>query len=81
MKARVKARMPKAALASVKCCCRGALLNSEICVDLGYCDGSGGRGWRGAAPPGCICPPTSEKTCQSPICPRRPMTGRPVTTC
>ena len=22
-------------------------------------------------PPGCICPPTSEKTCQSPMCPRK----------
>jgi hypothetical protein len=22
-------------------------------------------------PPGCICPPTSEKTCQAPLCPRR----------
>jgi len=21
--------------------------------------------------PGCICPPTSEKTCESPICPRK----------
>jgi len=26
----------------------------------------------GAAPPmGCICPPTSEQTCDNPICPRR----------
>lgn len=23
-------------------------------------------------PQGCICPPTSEKTCESPTCPRRP---------
>lgn len=22
---------------------------------------------------GCICPPTSEQTCRSPICPRKPM--------
>lgn len=22
-------------------------------------------------PPGCICPPTSEKTCENPICPRK----------
>ena len=22
-------------------------------------------------PPGCICPPTSEKTCESPTCPRK----------
>lgn len=22
-------------------------------------------------PPGCICPPTSEQTCQAPMCPRR----------
>lgn len=22
-------------------------------------------------PPGCICPPTSEQTCQSPTCPRK----------
>lgn len=22
-------------------------------------------------PPGCICPPTSEQTCQNPTCPRR----------
>jgi hypothetical protein len=22
-------------------------------------------------PPGCICPPTSEKTCESPVCPRK----------
>jgi hypothetical protein len=21
--------------------------------------------------PGCICPPTSEKTCESPVCPRK----------
>lgn len=24
---------------------------------------------------GCICPPTSEQTCASPICPRRPPPG------
>lgn len=24
-----------------------------------------------AAPHGCICPPTSEQTCQGPMCPRR----------
>ena len=24
-------------------------------------------------PAGCICPPTSEQTCQSPICPRKPI--------
>jgi hypothetical protein len=23
------------------------------------------------APPGCICPPTSEQTCQAPTCPRK----------
>jgi hypothetical protein len=23
------------------------------------------------SPPGCICPPTSEKTCESPTCPRK----------
>ena len=29
----------------------------------------------GAIPPvGCICPPTSEKTCQNPECPRKPRT-------
>lgn len=22
--------------------------------------------------PGCVCPPTSEKTCQAPMCPRKP---------
>jgi hypothetical protein len=22
-------------------------------------------------PPGCICPPTSEKTCEAPLCPRK----------
>lgn len=22
-------------------------------------------------PPGCICPPTSEQTCESPTCPRK----------
>jgi len=22
-------------------------------------------------PPGCICPPTSEQTCQAPMCPRK----------
>lgn len=22
-------------------------------------------------PPGCICPPTSEKTCEAPMCPRK----------
>lgn len=22
---------------------------------------------------GCICPPTSEQTCQSPLCPRKPV--------
>lgn len=22
-------------------------------------------------PPGCICPPTSEKTCENPLCPRK----------
>ena len=31
-------------------------------------------------PPGCICPPTSEQTCQAPMCPRKPIkvsaTGR-----
>ena len=26
---------------------------------------------------GCICPPTSEQTCQSPICPRRATTHKP----
>lgn len=25
---------------------------------------------------GCICPPGAEKTCQGPMCPRRPMVGR-----
>ncbi len=25
--------------------------------------------------PGCICPPTSEQTCQSAACPRKAMTG------
>jgi len=24
-------------------------------------------------PPGCICPPTSEKTCEAPTCPRKGM--------
>lgn len=24
-------------------------------------------------PVGCICPPTSEKTCQNPTCPRKPI--------
>jgi hypothetical protein len=24
------------------------------------------------APRGCVCPPTSEQTCQSPVCPRKP---------
>lgn len=29
-------------------------------------------------PPGCICPPTSEQTCQSPACPRKdPSRGAP----
>ena len=29
----------------------------------------------GPTPPvGCICPPTSEKTCQNPACPRKPQT-------
>ena len=27
-------------------------------------------------PPGCICPPTSEKTCQNPLCPRKGITSR-----
>jgi len=22
-------------------------------------------------PPGCVCPPTSEKTCEAPMCPRK----------
>ena len=26
------------------------------------------------APQGCICPPTSEQTCQNPTCPRKPVT-------
>lgn len=26
-------------------------------------------------PPGCICPPTSEKTCESPTCPRKGIRG------
>jgi hypothetical protein len=26
-------------------------------------------------PHGCICPPTSEQTCMSPLCPRRPIRG------
>ena len=25
-----------------------------------------------APPQGCICPPTSEQTCQNPFCPRKP---------
>lgn len=25
------------------------------------------------AQPGCICPPTSEQTCQNPLCPRKPV--------
>ena len=29
---------------------------------------------RVAAPQGCICPPTSERTCQAPLCPRRGFT-------
>lgn len=24
-------------------------------------------------PMGCICPPTSEQTCQNPLCPRKPL--------
>lgn len=28
-----------------------------------------------ALKPGCICPPTSEQTCQSPMCPRRNIFG------
>lgn len=24
-------------------------------------------------PMGCICPPTSEKTCENPMCPRKPI--------
>lgn len=27
--------------------------------------------------PGCICPPTSEQTCMSPMCPRKPMDMTP----
>ncbi|HRP26381.1 hypothetical protein [Thauera sp.] len=26
-----------------------------------------------ATPMGCICPPTAEQTCMSPLCPRRPI--------
>ena len=25
---------------------------------------------------GCICPPTSEQTCQSPLCPRKPVSQK-----
>ncbi len=28
---------------------------------------------------GCVCPPTSEQTCQSPMCPRKnPLTSKPL---
>ena len=30
------------------------------------------RGRLPPAPFGCICPPTSEQTCQNPTCPRKP---------
>ena len=29
------------------------------------------------APRGCVCPPTSEQTCQSPVCPRKPAPSPP----
>ena len=28
-----------------------------------------------SAPPGCICPPTSEQTCQNQLCPRKALPG------
>jgi hypothetical protein len=36
------------------------------------CHGQHPMQWPTApAPMGCICPPTSEQTCQAPLCPRR----------
>ncbi len=29
-----------------------------------------------SSPVGCICPPTSEQTCQNPVCPRKPREGK-----
>ena len=38
-----------------------------------------GLTWNPGPPTGCICPPTSEQTCQSPVCPRRNSFGyRPL---
>jgi hypothetical protein len=56
---------------------RGACAN-VMCSQFG-CQGHCGwprYGYYAAPQPqGCICPPTSEKTCQSPTCPRKPWRG------
>lgn len=38
--------------------------------NLGPFPGFAGAPWT-PQPMGCICPPTSEKTCESPMCPRK----------
>ncbi len=60
----------------MSCYCTGA------CRRYGTCSGLPPVGYWGAWPDwtsgpslGCVCPPTSEQTCQSQLCPRKALQG------